>query len=42
VSLEGVNLTDNYRFRYTDEDAQRNYENNHFGRTFLIGARFRL
>lgn len=42
LSLEGVNLTDNYRFRFTDEDAQRNYENNHFGRTFLFGARFRL
>ncbi|MEY2884859.1 MAG: hypothetical protein RL490_2583 [Pseudomonadota bacterium] len=42
VSLEGVNLTDNYRYRYTDENAQRNYENNHFGRTILVGARFRL
>ncbi|GGI84455.1 TonB-dependent receptor [Polymorphobacter multimanifer] len=42
LSLEGVNLTDNYRFRFTDEDTQRNYESNHFGRTFLFGARFRL
>ena len=42
VSLEGVNLTDEYRFRYTDLDAQRNYENNHFGRTILVGARFKL
>jgi iron complex outermembrane receptor protein len=42
VSLEGVNLTDAYRDRYTDQDANRNYEMNHFGRTFLIGARFKL
>lgn len=41
-SLEAVNLTDNYRFRFTDAATQRNYENNHFGRTFLVGARFRL
>ena len=42
VSLEGTNLTDNYRSRYTDLDANRNYENNHFGRTFLMGARFKM
>lgn len=42
LSLEAVNLTNNARFRFTDEDAQRNYENNRFGRTFLFGARFRL
>lgn len=42
VSLEGINLTDDYRYRFTDFDADRNYENNHFGRTFLIGARFKL
>nr|WP_326525100.1 TonB-dependent receptor [Sphingomonas sp.] len=42
VSVEGVNLTDEYRYRYTDFDAQRNYENNHFGRTLLVGARFKL
>jgi TonB-dependent receptor len=42
VSVEGVNLTDDYRDRYTDIDANRNYENNHFGRTILFGARFRL
>ncbi|MBT0671685.1 TonB-dependent receptor [Novosphingobium profundi] len=40
VSLEGTNLTDNYRYRYTDLAANRNYENNHYGRTFLFGARF--
>ena len=42
VSVEGVNLTDEYRFRYTDFDANRTYENNHFGRTILFGARFKL
>jgi iron complex outermembrane receptor protein len=42
VSLEGVNLTDEYRYRWTDIDTRRNYENNHFGRTFLIGARFEM
>ncbi len=42
VSLEGTNLTDNYRSRYTDLDANRNYEYNHFGRTFLAGARFKM
>ncbi len=42
VSLEGVNLTDEYRYRWTDVDTRRNYENNHFGRTFLIGARFEM
>jgi TonB-dependent receptor len=39
LSVEGNNLTDEYRYRYTDFDANRNYENNHFGRTFLFGAR---
>lgn len=42
VSLEGVNLTDEYRSRYTDVDANRNYEYNHFGRTILVGARFKM
>ena len=42
VSLEGTNLTDQYRDRYTDLDANRNYEYNHFGRTVLIGARFKM
>lgn len=40
LSLEGTNLTDNYRYRYNDLEANRNYENNHYGRTFLFGARF--
>ena len=42
VSVEGINLTDEYRYRYTDFDADRNYENNHFGRTFLFGVRLKL
>ena len=42
VSVEGNNLLDTYRYRYTDFDANRNYENNHFGRTFLFGARLKM
>ena len=42
ISIEGTNLTDDYRFRFTDLEANRNYENNHYGRTFLFGARFKL
>ena len=42
VSLEGINLTDAYRDRFTDIDANRVYENDHFGRTITLGARFRL
>ncbi len=42
LSIEGTNLTDDYRYRFVDLDANRNYENNHYGRTFLFGARFKL
>jgi TonB-dependent receptor len=42
VSLEGINLTDEYRDRYVDLDTNRNYEYNHFGRTILVGVRFQL
>ena len=42
LSLEGINLTDEYRDRWTDIDANRNYEYNHFGRTILVGARFKM
>ena len=42
LSVEGNNLLDTYRYRYTDFDADRNYENNHFGRTILFGARFKM
>ncbi|MCJ2184487.1 TonB-dependent receptor [Novosphingobium sp. 1949] len=41
LSVEGTNLTDDYRYRFTDLEANRNYENNHYGRTFLFGARFK-
>ncbi|WP_407940319.1 TonB-dependent receptor [Novosphingobium aerophilum] len=41
ISLEGNNLLDTYRYRFTDWDADRNYENNHFGRIIMAGARFR-
>ncbi len=42
MSVEGVNLTDEYRYRYNDIDANRSYENNHFGRTILVGARVKM
>lgn len=42
LSLDGTNLTDDYRFRWTDEFARRNYENNHFGRTITAGVRVQL
>ncbi|MGN7160116.1 TonB-dependent receptor [Sphingomonas sp. SAFR-052] len=42
LSLEGTNLTDAYRRRIVDVDARRNYENNHFGRTLLVGARVKM
>jgi TonB-dependent receptor len=42
LSVEGNNLLDTYRYRYTDFDADRNYENNHFGRTILFGARVKI
>lgn len=41
-SVEGTNLTDAYRERWTDVDKRRNYENNHFGRTILVGARVKM
>jgi iron complex outermembrane receptor protein len=42
LSLDGINLTDEYRDRWTDIDAKRNYEHNHFGRTFVAGVSYRL
>lgn len=42
LSIEGTNLTDDYRYRFTDLEANRNYENNHYGRTFLFGARVKI
>lgn len=41
-SLEGVNLTDDYRDRFTDLAADRNYEYNHFGRTIMFGVRYKM
>ncbi len=42
VSVEGTNLTDAYRERWNDVDVRRGYENNHFGRTLLVGARIKI
>ena len=42
LSLEGINLTDAYRERWVDIEARRNYENNHFGRTFIFGVRYKI
>ncbi|QCB53110.1 TonB-dependent receptor [Sphingopyxis sp. PAMC25046] len=42
LSVEGTNLTDDYRYRFNDIFAERNYENNHYGRTFLFGARVKI
>jgi TonB-dependent receptor len=42
LSVEGTNLTDAYRQRWVDVDVRRNYENNHYGRTILLGARFKM
>ncbi|APZ98665.1 TonB-dependent receptor [Sphingopyxis sp. QXT-31] len=42
ISVEGINLTDEYRYRFTDAATRRNYENNHFGRTILFGARVKI
>ena len=42
LSLEGINLTADYRDRYTDLDANRNYEQLHYGRTIQLGARFKM
>ena len=40
--VDGNNLTDQYRYRWTDEFARRNYENNHFGRIIMVGARIEM
>lgn len=42
LSLEGINLTDDYRDRYVDKAANRTYEYNHFGRTIIFGVRYRM
>lgn len=40
--IDGNNLTDDYRYRWTDDTARRNYENNHFGRVIMVGARIEM
>lgn len=42
LSIDGINLTDEYRERWVDIDTKRAYENNHFGRTFIFGVRYRM
>src|SRR3546814_5935407 len=42
VSIAGTNLTDDYPYRFTDLATDRTYENNHYGRTFLFGAPFKI
>lgn len=42
LSVEGNNLLDTYRYRFSDFDLDRNYENNHYGRTILFGARLKM
>ena len=40
--IDGNNLTDEYRYRWTDRDARRVYEHNHFGRVIMVGARVEM
>ena len=42
LTLEGTNLTDEYRERFVDETAQRSYENNRFGRVIMAGVRIAM
>ena len=42
LSLEGTNLTDEYRDRYVNDPAMRNYESNHFGRVIMAGVRVQM
>lgn len=42
LSLEGTNLTDEYRTRFVNDPAPRGYENNHFGRVFMAGVRVQM
>jgi iron complex outermembrane recepter protein len=42
LSLEGTNLTDEYRERWVDDPSRRGYENNHFGRVFMAGVRVQM
>lgn len=42
LTLDANNLTDEYRYRWTDNTARRNYENNHFGRIVMAGVRIEM
>src|SRR3546814_16193468 len=42
MSIEGNNMTDAYRYRFTDLAENRTYATNHYGRPFLFGARFHI
>jgi iron complex outermembrane recepter protein len=42
LTLAGNNLADQYRHRWTDDFARRNYENNHFRRVFMAGIRVQM
>ncbi|MGN6278522.1 MAG: TonB-dependent receptor [Sphingomonas sp.] len=42
LSLDGINLTDEYQGAYDDFEADRNDSYNHYGRTIQAGVRFSL
>lgn len=42
LTLDANNLTDEYRYRWADDTARRNYENNHFGRILMAGVRVEM
>ncbi len=42
LAIEGTNLTDDSRRRFTDDIARRNFENNSFGRVIMAGVRLQL
>ncbi|MCT2558450.1 TonB-dependent receptor [Tsuneonella sp. YG55] len=42
LSLEGTNLTDEYRERFVNDPSPRGYENNHFGRVIMAGVRVKI
>ncbi len=42
VSLEALNLTDNYQDRWVDMETDRRYEYDHTGRVFKVGVKYQL
>ncbi|TYT25989.1 TonB-dependent receptor [Luteimonas viscosa] len=42
ITLEALNLTDDYQDRWTDIDARRRYEWDHTGRVYKLGFRYRF